>query len=377
MSQKENIIQLKNNDNVKLFPKIALDSIDDGGISKEKLDPEVLSSKADKGIMIDIVDTGNTSAGIPYWKALQDISNSDIRDAFSSGSPVNFVIRDDYDYDHGSGEPKDHLIPVYYMYFDGHSSGIELRAESKEYIIYNHPTASGDSSKQGYITQNRWYVHKKDGRVHTDDIANKSVTEDKLSDGAITTNKIKDKTVTRDKLVEGNNIPIILTLTQVEDDFYKVNKNDVEKDATYFYVEGITGDNISTYTNAYVEGTPIFLNMTSTEEYRFNCLIPVTSLFGDSDSPIATLLMHSFTLSFYGFVFIKGKALVYTIEDDTYFDRNFLKDSDINGLEYTSISFKSSGITTVTVPLIEECITMIKTPRVVGIQNTLWGHMGM
>lgn len=174
----------------------------------------------------------------------------------------------------------------------------------------------------------------------------------KSKGGTILYPELGDKTVTREKLVEGNNIPIILTLTPVEDDFTEVNKNDiVEMDATYFYVEGITDDNISTYTNAYVEGTPIFLNMTSTEEYRFDSLIPVTSLLGDSDNPIATILMHSFTLSFYGFVFIKGKALVYTIEDDTYFDRNFLRDSDINGLEYDSLYFDPhSDYTTVTVP---------------------------
>lgn len=173
----------------------------------------------------------------------------------------------------------------------------------------------------------------------------------KSKGGTILYPELGDKTVTREKLVEGNNIPIILTLTPVEDDFTEVNKNDVEEDATYFYVKGITSDNISTYTNAYVEGTPIFLNMTSTEEYRFDCLIPVTSLLGDSDNPIATILMHGFTLSFYGFVFIKGKALVYTIEDDTYFDRNFLRDSDINGLEYTSLFFDPhSDYTTVTVP---------------------------
>lgn len=173
----------------------------------------------------------------------------------------------------------------------------------------------------------------------------------KSKGGTILYPELGDKTVTREKLVEGNNIPIILTLTPVEDDFTEVNKNDVEEDATYFYVKGITSDNISTYTNAYVEGTPIFLNMTSTEEYRFDCLIPVTSLLGDSDNPIATILMHGFTLSFYGFVFIKGKALVYTIEDDTYFDRNFLRDSDINGLEYTPLFFDPhSDYTTVTVP---------------------------
>lgn len=173
----------------------------------------------------------------------------------------------------------------------------------------------------------------------------------KSKGGSILYPELGDKTVTREKLVEGNNIPIILTLTPVEDDFTEVNKNDVEKDATYFYVEGITDDNISTYTNAYVEGTPIFLNMTSTEEYRFNCLIPVTSLLGDSDNPIATILMHGFTLSFYGFVFIKGKALVYTIEDNTYFDRLFLRDSKINGLEYDAPYFDPhSDYTTVTVP---------------------------
>lgn len=174
----------------------------------------------------------------------------------------------------------------------------------------------------------------------------------KSKGGTILYPELGDKTVTREKLVEGNNIPIILTLTPVEDDFTEVNKNDiVEMDATYFYVEGITDDNISTYTNAYVEGTPIFLNMTFTEEYRFDSLIPVTSLLGDSDNPIATILMHGFTLSFYGFVFIKGKALVYTIEDNTYFDRIFLRDSDINGLEYDAPYFDPhSDYTTVTVP---------------------------
>lgn len=186
MVQEKNIIQLKDKNNVKLYPKIALDSIDDGSISKEKLDPEVLSSKADKGIMIDIMDTGTTKAGMPVWKAVYDISNRDIADAFATGSPVNFVIKDDYDYDHGSGEPKYHLIPVYYMYFDGHSSSIDLKAESKEYVIYTHPTASSDSSKQSYITQKRWCVDEKSSfLVHTNDIADKAVTKDKLSDDIV------------------------------------------------------------------------------------------------------------------------------------------------------------------------------------------------
>lgn len=189
MTQKEKIIQLKNKDNVKLYPKIALDSIDNGSIGKEKLDPEVLSSKADKGIMIDIVDTGTTNAGLPVWKAVYDISNRDIRDAFSTGSPVNFVIQEGYDYDNRSGEPKYHLIPVYYMYFDNHSSGIKLKAESKEYTIYAHPMASGDGSKLSYITENRWYVRKKEG-IDTNDIKG----------GAIATNLIKNKAVTMEKL---------------------------------------------------------------------------------------------------------------------------------------------------------------------------------
>lgn len=186
MSQEEKIIQLKDKNNVKLYPKIAPDSIDDGSIGKEKLDPEVLSSKADKGIMIDIVDTGTTNAGIPVWKAVYDISNRDIADAFCTGSPVNFVIKEGYDYDHGSGEPKYHLIPVYYMYFNNDSSGIELKAESEEYDVYIHPKASGDYSKQGYITQYRWYVDdKKSSIVYTDDIADKAVTKEKLSDDIV------------------------------------------------------------------------------------------------------------------------------------------------------------------------------------------------
>lgn len=153
--------------------------------------------------------------------------------------------------------------------------------------------------------------------------------------------ELGDKTVTREKLVEGNNIPLILTLTPVEDDFYKVNKNDIEEDAVYYYVEGIP--------DAHVENTsPIFLNLKGDE---YDSLIPVTKLSGDDDDPIATKLMHGFTLSFYGPVSIKGKALIYTKESDTYFERNFLEYGSISGLRYDPISFTPhSDYTTVTVP---------------------------
>ena len=161
---------------------VTTSKIADGSISKEKLDPEVLSSKADNGIMIDIVNTGTEDAGIPVWKAVYDISNTDIEDAFGK-VPVNFVIKDDYDYDQGSGELKYHLIPVYYMYFQNNSSSIDLKAESKEYVIQVHPTASSDYSKFGNITQYRWYVSK--NRVYTDDIADNAVTVDKLADNVL------------------------------------------------------------------------------------------------------------------------------------------------------------------------------------------------
>lgn len=169
---------------------VTTSKIADGSISKEKLDPEVLSSKADNGIMIDIVNTGTEDAGIPVWKAIQDISNTDINNAFSIGVPVNFVIRDNYDYDHESGEPKVHLIPVYYMYFQSNSSSIDLKAKSKEYVIYNHPTASSDYDKLGYITQYRWFVGN--NLVYTDDIADNAVTKDKILNKAVTKEKLDD-----------------------------------------------------------------------------------------------------------------------------------------------------------------------------------------
>lgn len=162
----------------------------------------------------------------------------------------------------------------------------------------------------------------------------------KSKGGTILYPELGDKTVTREKLVEGNNIPIILTLTPVEDDFYKVNKNDVEEGAIYYYVKGIP--------DAHNEDTPIFLNLTDDE---YDLLIPVTKKSGDSDNPIATKLMHGFTLSFYGIVFIGGKALIYTKESDTYFERIFLESGSINGLEYDPLYFAPhSDYTTVTVP---------------------------
>ena len=173
-----------------LHPEIAdnsitTDKIIDGAITKEKLDPEVLSSKADNGIMIDIVNAGseNESSPIPVWKAVYDIPNRVIEQAFRKGVPVNFVIRDGYNYDQGSGESKYHLIPVYYMYFQQNNGSIELKAKSKDFIIYAHPIASGDYSKLGYITQNRWYVGKY--QIDTEDISDKVVTKDKLANNAL------------------------------------------------------------------------------------------------------------------------------------------------------------------------------------------------
>lgn len=159
----------------------------------------------------------------------------------------------------------------------------------------------------------------------------------KSKGGTILYPELGDNTVTREKLVEGNNIPIILTLTPVENDFYKVNENDVEEGAIYYYVKGIPDAHVENTT------TPVFLNVIDNE---YNLFIPVTKISGDSDNPIATKLMHGFTLSFYGIVSIGGKALIYTKESDTYFERIFLEDGSINGLEYDP----HSDYTTVTVP---------------------------
>nr|DAI59097.1 MAG TPA: hypothetical protein [Crassvirales sp.] len=169
----------------------------------------------------------------------------------------------------------------------------------------------------------------------------KKIIRLKSKEGTILYPELGDKTVTREKLVEGNNIPIILTLTPVEDDFYKVNKNDVEEGAIYYYVEGITG--------AHNESTPIFLNLTY-GEYG-DLLVPVTKLSGgDSDNPIATKLMHGFTISFYK-TELEDKTLIYTKESDTYFERIFLEGGSINGLEYDPLYFDPhSDYTTVTVP---------------------------
>ena len=200
-----------------LHPEIAnnsvtTDKIVEGAVTKEKLDPEVLSSKADNGIMIDIVNIG-TEAGIPVWKAVDDIPNRDIQNAFRKGVPVNFVIRDGYDYDHGSGNSMDHLIPVYYMYFQPNNSSIELRAKSEEYIIYKHPIASSDYSKLGYITQNRWFVGK--DLVMSNDIQNKAVTKDKLADNAVTIEKLSKDVFNNITLISWSDLKILRNSMQL------------------------------------------------------------------------------------------------------------------------------------------------------------------
>lgn len=84
------------------------------------------------------------------------------------------------------------------MHFEPNSSSIELKAKSKEFIIYSHPIASGDDSKLGYITKYRWFVGK--DLVYTPDIGDNVVTGDKLVNNAVTKDKLADNAVTKDKL---------------------------------------------------------------------------------------------------------------------------------------------------------------------------------
>lgn len=155
------------------------------------------------------------------------------------------------------------------------------------------------------------------------------------------------KTVTREKLIEGDNIPIILTLTPVENDFNNGNPYD----RAHYYVEGINEDNLYDYILAYRKGTPIFLKYPVDD--KDSALIPVTGSLGNNTfNFIATMFRYkSPSIDFYGILFYGDKAYVSIRDGNTYYNNKFLAKGDINGLNYAPISFDPhSDYTTETVP---------------------------
>lgn len=179
MSQEKNIIQLKDKNNVKLYPKIALDSIDDGSISKEKLDDEV-KQKID-GIVITLNYSGHPGE---YEVGESSLSSSSAIEtyynAYNQGVNIYFVISSG-----GKGNGfttlSTNYLPVYEFSYNS-SRGYTLKAKDDLFI---YTANSIDESPYLTVTTSAITAGLNDLSVTTTKIANKSVTKDKLSDDIV------------------------------------------------------------------------------------------------------------------------------------------------------------------------------------------------
>nr|DAI59096.1 MAG TPA: hypothetical protein [Crassvirales sp.] len=179
MAQEEKIIQLKNNDNVKLFPKIALDSIDDGSISKEKLDDEV-KQKID-GIVITLNYSGHPGE---YEIGESSLSSSSAiatyYNAYKQGVNIYFVISSTSK-GNGFTTSSTNYLPVYEF---GYNSNIGYTLNAKD-DLFIYTANSIDESPYLTVTTSAITAEPKDFSVTTTKIENKSVTKDKLSDDIV------------------------------------------------------------------------------------------------------------------------------------------------------------------------------------------------
>lgn len=179
MSQEKNIIQLKDKNNVKLYPKIALDSIDDGSISKEKLDDEV-KQKID-GIVITLNYSGHPGE---YEVGESSLSSSSAIEtyynAYNQGVNIYFVISS-VGKGNGFTTLSTNYLPVYEFSYNS-SRGYTLKAKDDLFI---YTANSIDESPYLTVTTSAITAGLNDLSVTTTKIANKSVTKDKLSDDIV------------------------------------------------------------------------------------------------------------------------------------------------------------------------------------------------
>lgn len=179
MVQEKNIIQLKDKNNVKLYPKIALDSIDDGSISKEKLDDKV-KQKID-GIVITLNYSGHPGE---YEVGESSLSSSSAIEtyynAYNQGVNIYFVISS-VRKGNGFTTLSTNYLPVYKFGHDSRS-GYTLKAKDDLFI---YTANSIDESPYLTMTTSAITAGLNDLSVTTTKIANKSVTKDKLSDDIV------------------------------------------------------------------------------------------------------------------------------------------------------------------------------------------------
>lgn len=175
----EKLIQLKDRDENLLYPKITLDSIDNGIIGKEKLDDEV-KQKID-GIVITLNYSGHPGE---YEVGESSLSSSSAIEtyynAYKQGVNIYFVISSG-EKGHGFITSSTYYLPVYNFSYSS-SRGYTLRAKDDLFI---YTANSIDESPYLTVTTSAITAEPKDFSVTTTKLANKSVTKDKLSDDIV------------------------------------------------------------------------------------------------------------------------------------------------------------------------------------------------
>lgn len=175
----EKLIQLKDRDENLLYPKITLDSIDNGIIGKEKLDDEV-KQKID-GIVITLNYSGHPGE---YEVGESSLSSSSAiktyYDAYNQGVNIYFVISSGAN-GHGFTTSSTNYLPVYNFSYNS-SRGYTLKAKDDLFI---YTANSIDESPYLTVTTSAITTEPKDFSVTTTKLANKSVTKDKLSDDIV------------------------------------------------------------------------------------------------------------------------------------------------------------------------------------------------
>lgn len=175
----EKLIQLKDRDENLLYPKITLDSIDNGIIGKEKLDDEV-KQKID-GIVITLNYSGHPGE---YEVGESSLSSSSAIEtyynAYNQGVNIYFVISSGAK-GHGFFTLSTYYLPVYEFGYSS-SRGYTLMAKDDLFI---YTANSIDESPYLTVTTLAVTTEPKDFSVTTTKLADKSVTKDKLSDDIV------------------------------------------------------------------------------------------------------------------------------------------------------------------------------------------------
>lgn len=332
MSQEIKIIQLKDKNDVKLWPTIQSDSIPDGIIGKEKLDDGVKQKIDGIVITLNYGDSGEIVVGESSLSSSSAIKT--YYSAYEKGVNIYFVISSGMN-SHTFTTSNINYLPVYEFSRRSESAGPDTRDSytlkaMDDVFIYT----ANSIDERPYLTVTRSAItaEPNDFSVTTTKLTDKSVTKDKLSDDIV---QKLDSSVT-----DANVQQLQTAITTLNGDKTVVGSVDKKVSDAISNLVGSAPDTLNTLQKIAEEMQNPANNTATTVLDQVASKADSSALTEEITRAKAAEQANATNIA-------TNTSSIQSLQ----YNKKFLAKGDINGLDYTPISFDPhSDYTTVTVP---------------------------